>query len=269
MMKSKVDAINMETMRVSVSAYRVGESNGNGNGLFPAEAAALAAIGEAARDKAILDLGVGAGRTVPALRAISGEYTGLDYTPGMVAECRAKFPGDRFVEGDARDLSRFPDGSFFMVFFSCAGISMVDHEGRLAVLREVRRVLAPGGCFIFSTGNRDRAGHGNGYRFPVLRLSRNPLVSAKRVAGYLRDLKAGLSNRRKLRPLETHCEEYCIVNDSYHNYATLIYYITESRQRVQLADAGFLDGSLVFDCLGPVASVSKDNDITFVARVPG
>ncbi len=267
-MRASLDDINRKTMDASVTAYAVVENTWK-DALFPAEEGALALVAEEARGQPILDLGVGAGRTVKALRAISRLYTGLDYTAGMIEACRRKYPDAEFVQGDARDLSRFADGCFFLVFFSCTGIGMVDHQGRMAILREVYRVLRPGGAFVFSTGNRDREGHNRRFRFPAMEPARNPVLLLKSAVGFLRDTASGLVNRFRLRRLERECEDYCIVNDTYHNYATLIYYITEKQQQAQLESVGFLGGSAVFDRTGRVFSVSRDNDITLVARKPG
>lgn len=102
----------------------------------------------------ILDLGVGGGRTVPALRALARRYVGLDYAEGMVSICRERYPGLEFVVGDASDLSQFPDGSFDAVVFSFNGIDcLYPDAARAGCLRECRRVLRPGGVFIFSTHN--------------------------------------------------------------------------------------------------------------------
>jgi len=86
------------------------------------------------KDKAILDIGVGGGRTVTALRRISDNYTGLDYISGMVDLCKKKFPKVHFQQGDARDLSNFPDHSFNLVVFSMNGSSMVNYQGRINIL---------------------------------------------------------------------------------------------------------------------------------------
>ena len=46
----------------------------------PGERAALESVRPDATDQPILDLGVGAGRTIPLVLPISRDYVGLDYT---------------------------------------------------------------------------------------------------------------------------------------------------------------------------------------------
>jgi ubiquinone/menaquinone biosynthesis C-methylase UbiE len=103
---------------------------------------------------AILDVGMGAGRTTPELSAMAREYVGLDYAPSMVEHCRTRFPSLRFEVGDAADLSRFPDGYFDAVVFSFNGIDcLYPDENRRRFLDEARRVLRPGGRLILSQHN--------------------------------------------------------------------------------------------------------------------
>ena len=45
----------------------------------PGERAALEHVADGARGAPILDIGVGAGRTIPLLRAMSPDYVGIDY----------------------------------------------------------------------------------------------------------------------------------------------------------------------------------------------
>ncbi len=106
------------------------------------------------RGRRILDLGVGGGRTTPRLSSNASEYVGLDYARDMVARCRAKFPKQRFEVGDAADLSRFAEGSFDVIVFSLKGLDCLFPDSkRHQCLAECRRVLAPGGLFIFSSHN--------------------------------------------------------------------------------------------------------------------
>jgi SAM-dependent methyltransferase len=54
----------------------------------------------------------------------------------------------RFARGDMRDLSRFEPGSFDLVWH-CHSLVFVREAGR--VIRQVARVLAPGGTYLLST----------------------------------------------------------------------------------------------------------------------
>jgi ubiquinone/menaquinone biosynthesis C-methylase UbiE len=102
----------------------------------------------------ILDIGVGGGRTTPYLSARAGRYLGVDYAEAMVNACRQKFPDLSFVTLDASNLNGLADASFDVVVFSFNGIDCLPtDEMRLACLRSVRRVLRPGGVFIFSSHN--------------------------------------------------------------------------------------------------------------------
>jgi len=107
------------------------------------------------RNRPVLDLGVGAGRTTSFIRLLTDEYVGLDYSPTMVVRCRASFPECEFCEGDARDLACFPDGRFGGVVFSYNGLDWVDHDDRQRVLCEAHRVLAEDGILVLGTLNKD------------------------------------------------------------------------------------------------------------------
>ena len=179
----------------------------------------------------VLDLGVGAGRTTLYLSPLTPGYVGIDYSPAMVDHTAARFPSVRIELGDARDLSRFADGSFDSVLFSYMGIDAVDHDGRLRVLREVARVLRPGGVFLFSVHNRDYVGAHDG---PRLVLSRNPVTQFANVVRWLRLLWT----HHHMRQREEANEEYELINDVAENYSLIHYYIDAERQRRQLADAG-------------------------------
>ncbi len=120
--------------------------------LTPAEDEVLAGL--LAEGRRVLDLGVGTGRTVPALSAGASRYVGLDVAPRMVEGARRQFPDQEFVVGDAADLAEFDDGSFDLVVFSYNGIDYLDTDAaRQRCWREVRRVLRDGGNFVFSSHN--------------------------------------------------------------------------------------------------------------------
>jgi SAM-dependent methyltransferase len=127
----------------AVAAYRAMTD------LTPAEQHCFAAhIPVGAR---ILDLGVGTGRTTPWLHQRASRYLGIDVAPAMVDAARALHPGVELEVGDATALTGLGDGEFDVVVFSFNGIDYLSDADRALALREVHRVLAPGGTFVLST----------------------------------------------------------------------------------------------------------------------
>ena len=109
----------------------------------------------------VLELGVGGGRTAGPLAKIASQYIGLDYSQGMVEACRARYPQLEVYHGDATDLSRFEDRHFDAVVFSFNGIDCIrSDEGRATCLREVARVLKPGGGSSSRRTMRRRSAYG-------------------------------------------------------------------------------------------------------------
>jgi SAM-dependent methyltransferase len=103
---------------------------------------------------AILDLGVGGGRTTACLSSIAARYVGVDYASEMVAACRKKFPELEFETENASDLSRFATASFDAVVMAFNSMDyVIPDEFRFGALREIRRVLKPEGILIFSSHN--------------------------------------------------------------------------------------------------------------------
>ncbi len=98
----------------------------------------------------VLDLGCGTGIVARVLRERLGGATkivGLDASPPMIAKARTVAPELEWHEGNAMALP-FADRSFDLVL-SQQMLQFV--PDRAAALREVRRVLAPGGRLIVST----------------------------------------------------------------------------------------------------------------------
>jgi ubiquinone/menaquinone biosynthesis C-methylase UbiE len=103
---------------------------------------------------AILDMGVGGGRTTPYLAKAAGRYVGADYSEGMIEACQRRFPDQEFQHCDATDMAAFDDEEFDAVVFSFNGIDVIrTDDGRARCLSETARVLKPGGIFIFSSHN--------------------------------------------------------------------------------------------------------------------
>jgi SAM-dependent methyltransferase len=192
----------------------------------------LAQHQQAVRGRRVLDIGCGTGRTTAALLAAGAVYTGIDYSPGMLAEFRRRFPAVTALECDMRDLGRFAAGSFDFVLCSFNTLDYVSHEDRLRTLREIRRVLVPGGLLAFSSHNRNIRG---GVPGPRPEWSRNPLRWA---ADWNRFL-AARRNHARLRGQEIVTSAYAVLNDCAHTYTLMTYYITRERQIDQLEQCGF------------------------------
>ena len=116
--------------------------------------AAAHALGhfDAAPGMRVLDLGTGVGAMAGQLhRRFPGiQLVGVDRNPQQLAEARRLHPEATYVQADAARLP-FPDASFERVHGSWL-LEHVPHP--VEVLREVRRVLAPGGmCHFLEVDN--------------------------------------------------------------------------------------------------------------------
>ncbi|WP_059412013.1 class I SAM-dependent methyltransferase [Cupriavidus basilensis] len=206
----------------------------------PGEAAAIAWVADQVRGQPILDVGVGGGRTVPPLRALSSDYTAVDYMPEMVAICRRNHPGVRVEQMDARDMAALPDGHFALVMFSFNGIDAVDHAGREAILREFARVLRPGGLVLFSTHNlRGPSYRENLSKFLRLpRLSANPVAVGVDAARVLCNLPLATFNYLRHSRLNREFDGYAIRVCAAHKFGIVIFYTELEAQRRALARLG-------------------------------
>jgi SAM-dependent methyltransferase len=201
------------------------------------EEAALRSLAPTVRGGAILDLGVGAGRTVPLLRDLSADYRAIDFLPPMVQECAARFPDVDVTVGDARDLSRFADASMDLVVFSWNGIDAVAHEDRAAILSEVHRVLVPGGAFQFSTHNLD----GPGWHEKPWTVQAHDVLHPRRLASIAAFLPLNVRNHRRNRVAGPSGPGWGMANAGAHHFSLVIHYIALAAQRDALVAAGFTD----------------------------
>jgi len=106
----------------------------------------LAAVAGAGR---VLDAGCGSGRLTVALAQAGAQVTGIDTSPGQLEEARRR-AGDAGVdltllEADFNEELPFADASFAAVTSRLALMAAADP---VATLRELRRVLAPGGRIV-------------------------------------------------------------------------------------------------------------------------
>ena len=196
---------------------------------------------------AVLDLGVGGGRTSSHLMATASTYVGLDFSPAMVEACRRRYPTGTFVRGDASDLHTFGDHTFDVGLFSFNGIDTVDHPTRLRILAEARRVLVPGGLFVFSFHSRDARGH-----IKALRLTTRPTLA------WARTQMRNVASWWRVRGGQVETDEYALWSDPEAGPGCLTYFITKLDQFDQLIAAGF-DEISMYDFNGrPVVVEAPD-----------
>jgi SAM-dependent methyltransferase len=233
-----------DSAQINLAAFRseaVVASYAASTGLQGGEIAILSRIGTEFRDKRILDVGVGGGRTTAALVAISDRYIGIDISPEMIDEARRRFPSVSFAVCDARALARFANEAWDLVWFSYNGIDSIGHSDRLRTLSEIHRVLAPGGAFVFSSHSRRGRIRRPWNRYYAYRnRNANPLKHPGRffqllTEEFLPDCRNHLRNRRH----EIQTGEFAIVNDEGHHFGMLTYYITIEAQIIQIKKIGF------------------------------
>jgi SAM-dependent methyltransferase len=141
-------------------------------------------------DEQVLDVGCGRGLMLlgAAARLTSGKATGIDLWQGedlsgnspeaTLANARAAGVADRVDvrTGDARELT-FPDGSFDAIFSTAALHNIYDAAGRDRAVREIARVLRPGGRVVLADLRHTR-------RYAEV-LSRCGLTDVRHRAGFL------------------------------------------------------------------------------------
>jgi SAM-dependent methyltransferase len=163
--------------------------------------------------------------------------------------------------GDARELGDLPEQSRGLVVFSNNGIDAVDHEGRQKVLAGVRRVLQPGGTFLFSTLNKDNplfgAHPGTAEKITWVPGSLLPAPAGPPPAGdgspsddpeWIRAIK----NWRRLRKEIRDEGEWGLAPFAAHQFGLVTHFIT-LRGALDELDAHGFDVDAVFGCDSPVA----------------
>ena len=98
----------------------------------------------------VLDVACGNGRWLDHFRPAA--YLGLDLNRAMLIEAGKRCPQVQFVQADMTRIP-LPDQSFDGVISMFGAMGHLPIAGQQTMVREVRRVLAPGGMAIFTNGN--------------------------------------------------------------------------------------------------------------------
>ncbi len=258
-----LDRLNRRTYASRASRRQYGRASG---WLDRGEQVAIAHVTEQAERGTILDIGVGGGRTTPLLSPLATRYCGIDYTADLLAVAQSRFPNEDLREMDARALA-FQDASFNLVVFSFNGLDSVDLAGRLAILREVYRVLSFGGAFIFSALNRNGPGFGEslwkgdvGWHGPMGTFRR------------LRRMVKGSWRQFSYRPMIIDGEHSALAPLSAHDFGVMAMFTTLREQCRQLEAGSFMIEAIFDDVQGfkvdPMAEPACSESYYYVARKP-
>lgn len=120
-----------------------------------------AALVDAGPEDRVLDVATGTGLMLDVLRVRPGRprhVLAVDRSPGMLAQLPQLPPGWTVREADATALPA-DDGTFDIVTISHL-LQLLDEQERRGALREVHRVLAPGGRVVTITPHVPRRGAG-------------------------------------------------------------------------------------------------------------
>jgi len=91
-----------------------------------------------------LDIGCGEGRVTRDLRALGHRVVGVDVAPSMVAAARSIDPEGEYIQADAAALPFEDDTADLVIAF----MTLMDMDDMPAAVRELARVLEPGGALV-------------------------------------------------------------------------------------------------------------------------
>ena len=102
----------------------------------------------------ILEVGCGEGRGVELLAPQGNSYTAIDKIASVISELSQRFPGSRFIQANIPPLSMIDDNSFDVI----VSFQVIEHIKKdKDFLRELYRVLAPGGVALITTPNKPKS----------------------------------------------------------------------------------------------------------------
>jgi ubiquinone/menaquinone biosynthesis C-methylase UbiE len=131
----------------------------------------------------VLEVGCGEGRGVSTLLQHATHYTAVDKIGDVIDALQHQYPDSRFLRMNIPPLNGLPDNSFDSV----VSFQVIEHiQDDFLFLKEIHRVLKPGGTALVTTPNRKMS------------LSRNPWHIREYLPEELKSLAAKIFGEVKL-----------------------------------------------------------------------
>ena len=132
----------------------------------------------------VLEVGCGEGRGVELLMSKSSQFTAVDKIEEALQVLRGKFPTGKFISMNIPPLGSLADNTYDCI----VSFQVIEHiENDVLFLKELHRVLKPGGIALLTTPNRK------------LSLSRNPWHIREYLASELKQLASQIFSSAEMK----------------------------------------------------------------------
>lgn len=132
----------------------------------------------------VLEVGCGEGRGVSILMQRAKNFTAVDKLADVVQELQAKYPAGKFMSMNIPPLQELKDNAYDSV----VSFQVIEHiDDDVLFLKEISRVLKPGGVALITTPNRSMS------------LSRNPWHIREYLPEQLRTLAESMFRKVELK----------------------------------------------------------------------